>query len=143
MINIARENVRYLDALQRYWDPLYRCSPEKISNYLSSLITSLRNVYNTSRYYNTSDCMASFLVKTTNRLTLTCIEYLTDDGVSPIFQQVPVEFMQKVQVRFTNVLNKIYILLQLGCANSRSNSQSRLYYNSFCFCIFINSNRFN
>lgn len=95
---MAQDNVRYVGSLNRYWDPLYRCSPERIPDYLKSLILSLRNVYLTSRYFNTTMCMASFLVKTTNQLTIACQEYLTCHETIPIFEQNSAEVMRKIEV---------------------------------------------
>lgn len=95
-LNVARDNVRYVGSLFPYWDPLYRCSPERMHDYLKSLIVSLRSVYTTSRYYNTSDHMSSFLVKATNQLTTACKNYLTEHDQVPIFEQDSVGFVQKI-----------------------------------------------
>lgn len=107
---MAQDNVRYVGSLDRYWDPLYRCSPERIPDYLKSLILSLRNVYTTSRFFNTTMCMASFLVKTTNQLTIACQEYLTDHDMLPIFEQGSDEVMRKIEVceKLLNRYREIY-----------------------------------
>lgn len=95
-LNVARDNVRYVGSLFPYWDPLYRCSPERMHDYLKSLLVSLRSVYMTSRYYNTSDHISSFLVKATNQLTTACKSYLTEHDQVPIFEQNSATFMQKI-----------------------------------------------
>lgn len=98
MLNVAKDNVRYVGALEPYWDPLYRCSPIRISDYLRSLIGSLRNVYVAARYYNTMECVASFLVKTTNQLTIACKDYLTEHNTVGIFDQDSNLFIYKITV---------------------------------------------
>lgn len=94
----ARDNVRYVGSLFQYWDPLYRCSPERMADYLRSLMVSLRSVYMTSRYYNTSDCISGFLVKVTNQLVIACKDYLTVYDTVPISDQDPDEFIRKIDV---------------------------------------------
>lgn len=98
VLNEAKDNVRFVGSLECYWDPLYCCTPEQISRHLSSLILALRNVYKTSRYYNTSDSMASFLVKTTNQLTIACRNYLTENNTIDIFDQDSGILIEKIQV---------------------------------------------
>lgn len=94
----ARDNVRYVGSLFDYWDPLYRCSPERMVDYLKSLMITLRNVYLTSRYYNTTECVSGFLVKVTNQLTLACKDYLLDNGKTGLSDQDPSAFIAKVEV---------------------------------------------
>lgn len=98
VLNVAKDNVRFVGSLESYWDPLYRCTPSQIESHLSSLILALRNVYKTSRFYNTSDCVASFLVKTTNQLTITCRNYLTENDTVGIFDQDSNVFIEKIRV---------------------------------------------
>lgn len=97
-LNVARDNVRYVGSLQQYWDPLYRCTPDRLYNYVRSLMVSLRSVYLTSRYYNTSFNVTSFLVKCTNQMTIACKSYLTDADTVPIFDQPAERFMDKINV---------------------------------------------
>lgn len=95
---VAKDNVRYVGSLFQYWDPLYRCSPERMEDYLKSLIGTLRNVYVTSRYYNTSGCISSFMVKATNQLTMACRAFLTEHDTVPIFEQNSQKFIEKIDV---------------------------------------------
>ena len=99
-MNEARDNVRYVGALESYWEPLYRCLPEQITDYLSSLMMALRNVYNISRYYNSSDCVASFLVKTTNQLAMACRQYLTENDTKDVFKKDSNVLNGEIQVFF-------------------------------------------
>lgn len=107
---MAQDNVRFVGSLDCYWDPLYRCSPERIPDYLKSLVLSLRNVYLTSRYFNTTMCMASFLVKVTNQLMIACQGYLTCHDTVPIFEQSSDDFMRKIEVceKLLNRYREIY-----------------------------------
>lgn len=84
--------------MQRFWDPLYRCTPLEIIPYLPSLMLALRNVFKTSRYFNISVCVASFLVKTTNQLTIASKIFLTNQYTVSIFRQEPVIVIEKIAV---------------------------------------------
>lgn len=97
-LNESKDNVRYVSSMQRFWDPLYRCAPNEIIPHLSSLLLALRNVFKTSSFYNTSDCVASFLVKTTNQLTIACKKFLTNNHTVNIFRQEPEIIIEKIGV---------------------------------------------
>lgn len=97
-LNESKDNVRYVSSMQRYWDPLYRCTPNEIIPHLPSLLLALRNVFKTSIFYNTSDCIASFLVKTTNQLTIAAKKFLTNNYTVKIFRQKPEIIIEKMGV---------------------------------------------
>ncbi|KAG8293593.1 hypothetical protein J6590_013740 [Homalodisca vitripennis] len=61
--NEASDNVKYLYALQRYLEPLYRMSPETMTSYLPSLLYAIRMTYAMSRFLNTAERITTLLVK--------------------------------------------------------------------------------
>ncbi|KAG8306517.1 hypothetical protein J6590_045685 [Homalodisca vitripennis] len=66
--NEASDNVKYLYALQRYLEPLYRMSPETMTSYLPSLLYAIRMTYAMSRFLNTAERITTLLVKVCTRL---------------------------------------------------------------------------
>lgn len=94
----ARDTVRYMSSLEKYWDPLYRCDPPDITKNLPSLIETIRSIYRTSRFYNTSDAVAGFLTKVTSQLTIACQEYLTDRSTVSIWKQSTQVIIDKIIV---------------------------------------------
>lgn len=63
---------------------------------------ALRDVYNDSKNYNNSECITSFLVKTTNQLVIACRNYLNNNGTLVVLKQEPSEIIQKISVRIAN-----------------------------------------
>lgn len=94
----SQDNVRFVASMQQFWDPLYRCTPTEIIPHLPSLMLALRNVFKTSRYFNSSVCIASFLVKTTNQLTIASKIFLTNRHTVSIFRQEPHIVIEKIAV---------------------------------------------
>lgn len=107
-LNESADNVRYVSSMQRFWDPLYCCVPNEIIVHLPSLFLALRNVFKTSLFYNTSDCVASFLVKTTNQLTIACKKFLTNNHTVNVFRQEPVVIIEKIGVSVSYQLLSVY-----------------------------------
>lgn len=84
--------------MEKYWDPLYRCKPNEIIDHLPSILMALRFIYTKSRFYNTSDCVASFLVKITNQLTIACKNYITEMNCVGVFTQNPLKLFEKIEI---------------------------------------------
>lgn len=60
---LARDNVKYLYAIEKYTRPLYLLDPTKIGQHLPALMHSIRMVYTTSRFFNTQRMMTALFVK--------------------------------------------------------------------------------
>ncbi|NXK83016.1 DYH5 protein, partial [Amazona guildingii] len=76
--NEAKDNVRYLYTLDKFFDPLAKASPVTMVEYIPSLMNTVCMIYCTSLYYNTSECMTSLLLKVTNQMINTCKTYLRE-----------------------------------------------------------------
>ncbi|KAJ2947929.1 hypothetical protein O0L34_g9722 [Tuta absoluta] len=96
--NEAFDNVKYLYALQKYCEPLYRSDPSTMQQYIPALLYTVRMVYATSRYYNTTKQISTLLVKVTNQLLNTCMNYLTKNGQKTIWNQDKYKFMNKARL---------------------------------------------
>lgn len=78
-INEASDNVKFVASLESFYEPLYR-NPEAIYRCFTNLLEALRSVYNTSQFFNTSNAVASLLIKCTNQITIVCKKYLIEQG---------------------------------------------------------------
>lgn len=104
-INEATDNVKFVASLEVFYDPLYR-EPEDIHNHVDNLLKALRSVYNTSQFYNSSNSIASFLVKCTNHLTNVCKAYINNNGTISVFSQTIEQLNGKIDVRDGIFVNK-------------------------------------
>ncbi|XP_044594901.1 dynein axonemal heavy chain 8 [Cotesia glomerata] len=84
---LARDNVKYLYAIEKYTRPLYMLEPTKIGQHLPALMQSIRMVYTTSRFFNTQRMITALFVKITNQLIITCKSYITKNGTLDIWQE--------------------------------------------------------
>ncbi|NXD79638.1 DYH5 protein, partial [Halcyon senegalensis] len=73
--NEAKDNVRYLYTLDKFFGPLAKASPVMMEH-VPSLMNTVCMIYCTSPYYNTSERMTSLLLKITNQMINTCKMYL-------------------------------------------------------------------
>lgn len=60
---IAKDNEKYLGALEKFIKPLYKLDPTEIGNYLPSLMYAIRMIYITSRFFNTRQMITAVFVK--------------------------------------------------------------------------------
>ncbi|GAB1603059.1 dynein axonemal heavy chain 5 [Argonauta hians] len=77
--NEAKDNVKYLYTLEKFFGSLIKCNPVTIVEHIPSLINAVRMIYCISQYYNTSERMTSLFVKITNQMIATCKAYLLND----------------------------------------------------------------
>ncbi|XP_067147242.1 dynein axonemal heavy chain 5-like [Apteryx mantelli] len=94
--NEAKDNVRYLYTLEKFFDSLGKASPVTMMEHIPSLMNTACMIYCTSPYYNTSECMTSLLLKITNQLIKTCKAYLSE-GVSKIWDLDRQELLKRIK----------------------------------------------
>ncbi|RMC15722.1 hypothetical protein DUI87_07925 [Hirundo rustica rustica] len=94
--NEAKDNVRYLYTLDKFFGPLASASPVTVMEHVPSLINTVCVIYCTSPYYNTSEHMTSLFLKITNQMINTCKTYLCE-GVSKIWDLDRQELLKRIQ----------------------------------------------
>ncbi|KAH9599603.1 Dynein heavy chain [Trypanosoma melophagium] len=77
----ARENVKYLRSLDKYFDVLYSSDISEIINILPSLISNIRMMYTIARYYSKRERMTALFFKITNAMVLSCKSAINPSGV--------------------------------------------------------------
>lgn len=77
LMNEAADNVWFVAAIEKFWEPLYRCSFSEMTRSISNLLETLRTVYNSSNFYNTDVRMTGFLLRVVNQLILASTNEIT------------------------------------------------------------------
>lgn len=71
--NEAKDNVKYLSTLERFYDPLYGNDPAAIIDILPALMNSVKMILTISRYFGTNERMTKLFMKITNQMITTCV----------------------------------------------------------------------
>ncbi|XP_046868615.1 dynein axonemal heavy chain 5-like [Drosophila willistoni] len=96
-LNEAKDNVRYISSLQKFWDPLYRSSPDDIISSLPGLMVAIRNVSKTAHYLNTPVNVTGLMVKISNQITITSKNYITDNEHRSLWDISSSELIEKIE----------------------------------------------
>ncbi|XP_033111994.1 dynein heavy chain 5, axonemal-like [Anneissia japonica] len=103
--NEAKDNVKYLYTLDKFFGPLVKCDPTTMVEHIPSLMNAIRMIHSISRYYNTSERMTSLFVKVTNQMINTCKGYI-NQGVSRIWDHERPELLKRLNACI--YLNEMY-----------------------------------
>ncbi|XP_069769393.1 dynein axonemal heavy chain 5 isoform X2 [Narcine bancroftii] len=94
--NEAKDNVKYLYTLDKFFGPLVKCTPATMTEQVPNLMNSIRMIHSISKYYNTSEHMTSLFIKVTNQMISTCKRYLCQ-GVGKIWEHDRQELLKRIQ----------------------------------------------
>jgi dynein heavy chain len=75
-LNEAKDNVKYLQTLERFIEPLYHGTPDTIKETLPALMNSIKMIHTIARYYNTNERMTGLFVKITTEMITRCRWYI-------------------------------------------------------------------
>jgi dynein heavy chain len=70
--NEAKDNVKYLTTIERFFEPLYGNDPAQIIDTLPALINGIKMIHTIARYYGTTDRVTKLFMKITNQMIATC-----------------------------------------------------------------------
>ena len=70
--NEAKDNVKYLSTLERFFDPLYGSDPVAIIDTLPALMNAIKMIHTIARYFSTTERMTKLFMKITNQMIVTC-----------------------------------------------------------------------
>eukprot|EP01038_Epipyxis_sp_PR26KG_P006437 gene6437-8857_t len=70
--NEAKDNVKYLSTLERFFEPLYGKDPSAIIDTLPALINGVKMIHTIARYYGTTERVTKLLMKISNQMITTC-----------------------------------------------------------------------
>jgi dynein heavy chain len=80
-LNEAKDNVKYLQTLEKFIEPLYDGTPETIKETLPALMNSIKMIHTIARYYNTNERMTGLFVKITNQMIKNCRANILNFGL--------------------------------------------------------------
>lgn len=71
-LNEAKDNVKYLQTLDKFIEPLDHGTPETIKEILPALMNSIKMIHTIARYYSTHDRMTGLFSKITTSMIKSC-----------------------------------------------------------------------
>lgn len=95
-LNEAKDNVKYVSFLQKYWEPLYKSTPDEIITSLPGLMVAIRNVSKTAQIFHTASNATALFLKITNQLTIASRKYLNENGKKCIWDIPDKKMLQNI-----------------------------------------------
>ncbi|GFT85548.1 dynein heavy chain 5, axonemal [Trichonephila clavipes] len=79
-VNEARDNVKYLQQIEKICEKFYENDIEVICKSIPLLISEVQMIHAISRFYHTPEHITSFFTKVTNQIVAVCKNYITDSS---------------------------------------------------------------
>ncbi|KAG5322537.1 DYH5 protein, partial [Pseudoatta argentina] len=140
--NEAKDNAKFIQALEKCCHCLYLDDPVKMRDSLVSLLQTIRLIYSVSRYYNTSERTSSLMIKITNQMIVACRDYVTKRCREVIWGQdrVAVRSRLKHCLRLNKAYRETYRLVRCSPAVTEqefSFSETHVFGRFDAFCARI------
>ena len=74
-LNEAKDNVKYLQTLEKFIDPLDNGSPDSIKEILPALMNSIKMIHTIARYYNTNERMTGLFANQDRRASAASVSF--------------------------------------------------------------------
>ena len=78
--NEAKDNVKYLNTLEKSLEPLYKGTPHNIIEALPTLMNNIKMMHTIARYYNTVERMTNLFCKITNQMITNSKAFILSEG---------------------------------------------------------------
>uniref|UniRef100_A0A2S2PXW6 Dynein heavy chain 5, axonemal n=1 Tax=Sipha flava TaxID=143950 RepID=A0A2S2PXW6_9HEMI len=104
--NEAKDNSKYIQALEKCCHSLYLDNPVKMRNSLVRMLQTVRLIHDVSMFYNTTEKISSLMVKITNQMIESCKLHITNRNKDTIWSQDRSVLTTKLNECIT--LNKLY-----------------------------------
>ncbi|XP_076639069.1 dynein axonemal heavy chain 1 isoform X1 [Colletes latitarsis] len=137
--NEAKDNAKFIQALEKCCHCLYLDDPVKMRDSLVSLLQTVRLIYSVSRYYNTSERTSSLMIKITNQMIVACRDYVTNRGRETVWGQDRAAARSKLKhcLRLNKAYRETYRLVRCSPAVTEqefSFSETHVFgrFDSFC-----------
>ena len=127
-LNEAKDNVKYLSALEKYTEVLYIGNPQTAIDFLPALMNNLKMMFTIARYYSSQDRMTTLFLKISNQIIKMCRKHILCPAGVPvkIWEQDPSDLLPRLESCLK--LNEAYRELYLSAKEKlRSMPKSRQF----------------
>ena len=94
--NEAKDNVKYLNTLEKSLEPLYKGTPHNIIEALPTLMNNIKMMHTIARYYNTVERMTNLFCKITNQMITNSKAFILSQG--KIWDQDKAKLIKNLEV---------------------------------------------
>jgi dynein heavy chain len=130
----AKDNMKYLQTLEVYFNPLYVGTPDTIIDSLQSLMNSLKLISFTARYYDNTK-MTNLFSRVTDQMINNCKDYIldkkqnfTNEDPTYIWSQHPSDLINKFQS-----CTRLFVVYKEKYKEAKTNTTSTNKENKFEF----------
>lgn len=105
--NEAKDNVKYLSTLERFFIPLNGNDVNQVMEIIPALLNAVKMIHTISRYFNTTERVTKLFMKISNQLINVCKLSVTNHQSHDFIWKIPIpQLLQKFEKCFQ--LNDIY-----------------------------------
>lgn len=96
--NEAKDNVRYLATLEKFFTPLYEGTPDQVADSLPGLLNSIKMIHTIARHYNTTERMTGLFVKISNQMITNCKRHINGrDPPDEVWEKEPEALLERLE----------------------------------------------